>query len=89
MWTASQISAIELVDALECNGTTFLVVKPFGNFFPRLTLPPLLADEYDMGFKPAVERQAAASLHPYRVRRAACSFGIHRQQDYGQPPPVR
>jgi hypothetical protein len=81
MWPSatSQVSAIELVDALECNGTTFLVVKPFRDFFPCLGLPPLLADEFDMRFQPAVERQAAAGFYPLHPCRALGSFRIHRQ----------
>ena len=81
MWlgAASQVSAIELVDALERNGTTFLVVKPFRDFFPCLALPPLLLDEFDVGFQPAVERQAAAGFYPFRPWRALGSFRIHRQ----------
>ena len=34
-------------------------VKPFSDFFPCLSLPSLLADEFDVGFQRAVERQAA------------------------------
>ena len=58
MWpgAAFQVSAIELVDALEGNGTTFFVVKPFRDFFPCLALAPLLLDEFDVGFQPAMER---------------------------------
>jgi hypothetical protein len=80
MWlgAAFQVSAIELVDALESNETTFLVVKPFRDFFPCLALPPLPLDEFDMGFQPAVERQAAAGFYPFRLWRALCSFRIHR-----------
>jgi hypothetical protein len=58
------------VDALERKRTTFLVAKPFRDFFPRLALPPLLTDEFDMRFQPAVERQAAAGFYPLRLRRA-------------------
>jgi hypothetical protein len=81
MWTgtAFQVSAIELVDALEGNETTFLVVKSFRDFFPCLALPPLLTDEFDVGFQPAVKRQAAAGFFPFRPWRPLGSFRIHRQ----------
>ena len=81
MWlgAAFQVSAIELVDALERNGRTFLVAKPFRDFLPCLALPPLLLDEFDVGFQPAVERQAAAGFYPFRLWWALGRFRIHRQ----------
>jgi len=86
MWlgAAPQVSAIEPMYALERNGAAFLATKLFGDFPPGLALPPLLADEFNVGIKPAVKRRTAAGSCPFLLVRAGCGFQIHRQRDYGR-----
>jgi hypothetical protein len=70
----SQVATIELVDALECNGTGFLTAKSLGDLLPCLTLPPLLPDEFNVHFKSAVKRRSAAGFHRSCLRRIAYGF---------------
>jgi len=77
---ASQVSAIEPVYALERNGAVFLGAKLLGDMPPGLALPPLLADEFNVGIEPAVKRRAAAGSCPFLLVRAGCGFRIHRPQ---------
>jgi hypothetical protein len=68
------------VYALKRNGAVFLVAKLFGDLPPGLALPPLLADEFNVGIEPAVKRRAAAGSCPFLLVRAGCGFRIHRPQ---------
>lgn len=71
---------VELMDTLKADRTILFSAEPFGDFFPRFALPPLLTDELDMRFEPAVKGTSSAGFHSFPQRRVTRGFRIHRHE---------